>query len=140
MAEFERIVMVTESLYWLVCHRSGMCPSSHFNIAGLEKAPSARAEGICSFLSAPHYSMRVHFLPPSGATLIEFKSQSMLQSNCIVNQCLSEPRQWSGPSSRCAARDVQRCNLLSERLHWSDPPRETDLRTLALMQTHYPEA
>lgn len=31
-----------------------------------------------------------------SADLIEFQTQSMLQGNCIVNQCLSEPRQWSG--------------------------------------------
>lgn len=31
-----------------------------------------------------------------SAALIEFQTQSMLQGNCIVNQCLSEPRQWSG--------------------------------------------
>lgn len=30
------------------------------------------------------------------AVEIEFQTQSMLQGNCIVNQCLSEPRQWSG--------------------------------------------
>lgn len=59
--------------------------------------------------------------------LIEFETQSMLQGNCIVNQCLSEPRGWSGPSSRCAARDVQWCNLFSERLHCSDHPLETEL-------------
>lgn len=52
-AELERIVMVTESWYCLVCHQSGMGPSSRFNIPGLENALSARAEGICSFLSAP---------------------------------------------------------------------------------------
>lgn len=31
-----------------------------------------------------------------STALIEFQTQSMLQGNCIVNQCLSEPRQWSG--------------------------------------------
>lgn len=31
-----------------------------------------------------------------SAALIEFQTQSMLQGNCIVNQCLSKPRQWSG--------------------------------------------
>lgn len=31
-----------------------------------------------------------------SAALIEFQTQSMLQGNCIVNQCLSDPRQWSG--------------------------------------------
>ncbi|TWW55095.1 Glutamate receptor 3 [Takifugu flavidus] len=42
-AELERIVMVTESRYCLVCHQSGMGPSSRFNIPGLENSPSARA-------------------------------------------------------------------------------------------------
>lgn len=71
---------------------------------------------------------RLGSFPPSGTTLIEFETQSMLQSNCIVNQCLSEPRQWSGPSSRCAASDLQWCNLLSVHLHCSDHPLGTDLR------------
>lgn len=30
-----------------------------------------------------------------SAALIEFHTQNMLQGNCIVNQCLSKPRQWS---------------------------------------------
>lgn len=86
---------------------------------------------------------RLGSLLPLGATLIEFETQSMLQSNCIVNQCFSEPRQRSGPSSRCAGRDVQCCNLLLVRLHCSEHPLgrfQGVLRTFILMQTHWPEA
>lgn len=43
--------MVTERSYRLVCHQSGMRPSSLFDIPRLEKAPSARTEGIFSSLS-----------------------------------------------------------------------------------------
>lgn len=125
-------------------------PASCFDIPGLEKAPLARTEGIFSSLLAPRRSVHVRLrcswlvsLPPSGATLIEFETQSMLQSNCIVNQCLSKLRRWSGPSSRCAESGVQWSKLLLVCLHCSDYPLGKSLgvlRTFILIQTHWPEA
>lgn len=131
--------MVIERLYRLVCHQSGMSLlSSCFNWKKLHQ-PGRRESSPHSWLLAAACTCAcAAALPPSGATLIEFETQSMLQSNCIVNQCLSKPRQRSGPSSRCAARDVQWCNLLLVRLHCSDHPLGRSrgvLTTFILMQT-----